>query len=311
MTNDQLITLKEERVPIIQGKPFYNESLPTALEQAQKYAGKKGYVASMPHLLLNFPHSKWYTANSEEDVGIDTEGQFGEKGQPVVLTIHGGGILGTPERIKRAYADKLTPQYAAKFSPEEFAAVLRGEIVGRKGRFPVYRYEEFLEESASATFLEDHRVYGVLRSFESAKKQPSGDRQKITDLVNQTQVIVYAGGKQRAAEAMERAAKVYKDGKLGVWHPFNTERFNSTQAQGRLLFLGYFPHCGLSGLDGLYYDGRFLGVAAEPHSVRGKREARAEKNVRPTLDQILRVSQEHVSLAGRKEFEDAIKTLYR
>ena len=165
MTTDQLVTLKEERVPVIQGKLFYNENLPTALEQAQRYVGKKGYVASMPHLLLNFPHQEWYTANSEDLVGIDTDGLFGEKGQAVVVTYHGGGILtGHPQRIQKAYGEKLTPQYAGKLTNPEFAAALRGEVLP-KGKAPVYKFEEFLEESASSTFLEDHLVYCVVLSF--------------------------------------------------------------------------------------------------------------------------------------------------
>ena len=264
----------------------------------------------MPHLLLNFPHQEWYTANSEDLVGIDTDGLFGEKGQAVVVTYHGGGILaGHPQRIQKAYGEKLTPQYAGKLTNPEFAAALRGEVLP-KGKAPVYKFEEFLEESASSTFLEDHLVYGVVRSFESAKAQPSGNGQKISTLADHTQVIVYAGGKQRAAEAMESAAKVFKDGKLAVWHPFNAEAFDVTQAQGRVLFLNYLPCDGLYGSYYLNYGGRFVGVAAEPHS--GKmRNARVEKNPRPTLDQVLRAGQDHVSPAGRRAFEQEIRGLYR
>ncbi len=47
------ITLdKEVRVgKDVQGKRFYNQSLPNSLREAQEYAGKDGYVASMPQLL--------------------------------------------------------------------------------------------------------------------------------------------------------------------------------------------------------------------------------------------------------------------
>ena len=315
MTSDQLITLKEERVSVIQGKPFYDKSLPKALAQAQHYAGKKGYVASMPHLMLNFPHQEWYTANSEDLVGIDADGLFGEKGQAVVVTYHGGGIFaGHPQRIQKAYDEKLTPQYAGKITTPEFAAALRGEVLPR-GKAPVYKFEEFLEESVSATFLEDYPVYGVVRSFENAKSQPSGSGQKIADLVNHTQVIVYAGGKQRAVEAMERAAKVYQDGKLGVWHPFNVESFDVTQAQGRLPFLVINPDYGLSGYISLNYGGRFVGVvAAEPHRVR-KRVARAEKNGAPSLDTLVRSvlaeSKELIAPRLNADFERRVRASLR
>lgn len=312
MTENSFVTLKQEVTPTIVGKPFYNDSLPKALEQAQQYAGKKGYVASMPHLLLNFPHKEWYTANSEDDVGIDVEGKFGENGQLVVLTIHGGGILSSPARIRKAYADTLTLQYAAKFTPDEFTAALRGEVAGRKRKFPVYKYKEFLEESASSSFLEDHPVYGIVRSLKDAKVQPSGNDQKIADLVNHTQVIVYAGGTQRAAEAMERASKVYKDGKLGVWHPFKVDGFDATQAQGRLLFLNSNPYNGLGGNNSLNGIGRFVGVAPEAHRVRGKRDARAEKIAQPTLEQLARSIMGELSGAVgpdlRADFEKRVRT---
>lgn len=309
MTTEQPVILKEARIPVLQGKPFYDTSVPKALAQAQKYAGKKGFVATMPHLLLNFPHSEWYTANSEDISGIDTDGVLGVKGQAVVLTYHGGGILaGHPKRIQKAYADKLNAVYAAVLSPKEFTKALKGEVLA-KGKAPVYKYEEFLEESVSSTFLEDHPVYATARPLEDAKKQPSGSGQNIKDLVNHTQVIVYAGGKQRAAEAMERAAKVYTDGKLGVWHQFGASGFDAAQSQARVLFLYDSPFNGLVGDDSLY-GARFVGVvAAEPHS--GLRAARAEKICRSTLEQVLRLGQEHISPAGRKAFEQAARQLYR
>ena len=35
----------------IEGRSFYNSSLPDAIRAAQEHAGKDGYVASMPQLL--------------------------------------------------------------------------------------------------------------------------------------------------------------------------------------------------------------------------------------------------------------------
>ena len=93
----------ETRTIAIVGEPFYDQHLPKALQEAQKYAGKSGFVASMPQLLKGFPHAEWYTAVSEDDIGIDAEGKFGIRGEPVVVTVHGDGILALPKRIERAY----------------------------------------------------------------------------------------------------------------------------------------------------------------------------------------------------------------
>ena len=83
---------------------FFESYSTVALRRALRYAGDDGYVASLPQLLHarvsasydNIIWNTWFTANSEESV-ITTP-----QGNRVVVTVHGGGIFASPERIERS-----------------------------------------------------------------------------------------------------------------------------------------------------------------------------------------------------------------
>ncbi len=84
---------------------FYNSYLPEALRRALQYAGDDGFVASLPALLharANAPYDNiiwntWFNPNSEESVAKTPQGNH------VVVTVHGGGIFGSPERFEKLF----------------------------------------------------------------------------------------------------------------------------------------------------------------------------------------------------------------
>lgn len=249
------VTIWRELVEIL-GEPFPCKSLPESLRQTIEYVGDSGFIASMPQLLREFPHSRWYTAFSEEDVLIDKTGRFERKGRPVVITSHGKIILGTPERLEQAVKN-LTGTYAGKLTPEEATGLLEGQIRGEPTN--IWHYEDFVKQDS----LPEN--YSVVRPLSLAQQTKSG-RHDVNDLcdkegkVTDSQVIVYAGGVKAAQRVIERA-KEKLNSKLGVWHSFNENGFDaSTQPQGCLLFLGYcYDLDGGGGPD--YYDGGcFVGV---------------------------------------------------
>ncbi|MBI4448171.1 hypothetical protein HY643_04265, partial [Candidatus Woesearchaeota archaeon] len=105
-------SLKDKRIAdlIALGKTFYSDKrdregrcvgMPDALRQALTYAGPEGVIASMPELiaskcLAGYDHefwNHWYTTLSEEDIGIDKKGLHVKKDKPVLVVLHGGGIL--------------------------------------------------------------------------------------------------------------------------------------------------------------------------------------------------------------------------
>ncbi len=266
----------------VEGRVFYNTNLPNALRLAQAYSTKDGYIASMPQLLhgrnvASFTDeiwTNWYTANSEEDVVTDSQGRFGKKDRPVVVVLHGGGILGSPERIEKAYVPKLTDQRAAKFSDEEARAVLEGRMPDEK-TVPVMTYNDFVK----ATGLPMR--YGVVLDFDKAKSTKSDD-QKVSDLYDNPLVIARAGGVKQAKQALDRAKEKFQTENYGNWHPFND--IDPRQAQGRLLFLSDDDYDGLGGYGGLDGDGRFVGVAPEALSASTNGAPVLEERVKSALD---------------------------
>src|SRR3989339_599691 len=88
---------------IKEGKPFYctdeddkgnSIGVALSLQQAIEYAGTDGIVANMPYLIAgksqadkkNYLWGDWFTALSEENIGIDKSGSFVKAGAPVVIT---------------------------------------------------------------------------------------------------------------------------------------------------------------------------------------------------------------------------------
>ena len=138
-----MAVLIDQVVKNVEGESFQDASLPKALAAAQKYAGKEGYVASNPRLLKgrvlapfdNEIWANWYTANSEEDVGKSPQGK------DVYIAVHGGGILGSPNRIKDAYKEGLTDKSAAKFTDKEIQDLLAGKLPDGT-TIPVYTFND-------------------------------------------------------------------------------------------------------------------------------------------------------------------------
>jgi len=253
---------------VTNGKPFYSDKrdskgnrigVAVALEQALDYIGSDGVVASMPFLIAgksqadasNYLWKDWFTALSEEDVGIDKRGKFVKAGNPVVVTVHGGGIL-TPDRIMQAYNEGLSGQNAAKLRDEEFDNLLNG-ILPSGESIELYDIDDVKKASIPNPFGR----YGVVMDFETAKSKPSGYHSK-TDFMNNELVIARAGTLEYLDNYFEKAKR--SEGKVGNWHRLNEIDYH--QAQGRVLFLN-INYNGLSGYINLNYDGRFVGVAPE------------------------------------------------
>jgi len=245
---------------ILNGRIFFSDrkedekwvGLPIALEEAIAYAGKDGIV-TMPEFVAAKAHvpkthgfwKNWHTVHTEENIGIDTEGRFYERNQPVLVVMHGGGLL-TPERIKQAYKDGLLAN-SARYTPDEFNSLLTGELPD--GKFPLFKLEDVTESLAVP-----HR-FGIVMPYSDAQATPSSYHSKEDFLQNK---LVIA----RCAGSLDKLAAFYDKAKgssgVGNWHPF-AGRDPSTP-QGRVLFVGY-SYYGLDGGINLNLDGRFVGVA--------------------------------------------------
>ena len=222
----------------MQARMFFEPHIPTALRRARNYAGDRGFVASMPQLLharANAPYDNviwntWFTANSEESV-VRTP-----QGNRVVVAVHGGGILASPERIERSlHADLrrtnpegITAQTAAKISAQEARDVLVGKLPDG-AVIPVYSFAELKRGIADLP-----RRFGVILDFELARQSKRG-YERFEVLREDPNMIARAGGVAPLAAYLDKFQRRHGTERMGNWHPYN--RIDPDQPQTRIPFL--------------------------------------------------------------------------
>ena len=217
---------------------FFEPHIPTALRRARNYAGDHGFVASMPQLLHARAHASydnviwntWFTANSEESV-VRTP-----QGNRVVVAVHGGGILASPERIerslhadlRRANPEGVTAQTAAKISAQEARDVLVGKLPDG-AVIPVYSFAELKRGIADLP-----RRFGVILDFELARQSKRG-YERFEVLREDPNMIARAGGVAPLAAYLDKFQRRHGTERMGNWHPYN--RIDPDQPQTRIPFL--------------------------------------------------------------------------
>jgi hypothetical protein len=212
----------------------------------------------MPYLIAgkakadkqNYLWQNGFDALTEEVVGIDKDGKFTTAGKPIILEVHGGGIL-TPDRIFKAYSDGLV-NGSAKYTTEEFEELLDGKLPNGN-QIQIYNLSDVENKSIPNSFGQ----YAVAIDFETAKATNSGYYKKSGFLSNPF-VHARAGTLEYLEEYYEKA----KDNAGDVGNHHNLANVDPNQPQGRVLCLNY-GYYGLSGSGGLNYYGRFVGVAPE------------------------------------------------
>ena len=222
----------------MQARMFFEPHIPSALRRALQYAGDDGFVASMPQLLHARSHAPydniiwntWFTANSEESVVRTPQGNH------VVVAVHGGGILASPERMERSlHADLsrnnpegLTGQTAMKISLKEARDVLEGRLPDGS-EIAVYPFEEFKRGITNLP-----RRYGVVLDFDLARQAKRG-YERFEVLKDEPNMIVRAGGVEPLGRYLDRFQARHDTKVMGNWHPYN--RIDPDQPQTRIPFL--------------------------------------------------------------------------
>ena len=266
---------------------IFEPHIPTALQRALEYAGDEGFVASLPDLLharANAPYDNivwntWFTSHSEECV-VRTP-----HGSPVVVAIHGGGILGTPERFEKSlYADMdhrsaagLTGEGAAKITLQEARDVLDGKLPDGT-EIPVYPFNEFRQGVDGLP-----RRYGVVTDFELARRTEKGFT-PFGVLRDEPNFIVRAGGGEAAAAYLDRFQARHDTRLMGNFHPF--DYVDPDQPQTRVIFLagnqggvgsegdyfyGYDSDYGIGGYAHMVGMARYIAIAPRNVPVSGLR----------------------------------------
>ncbi len=124
-----------------------------ALEDAQSWANDNNGRIESAHGILkqrckepfNGPSWGLFTANYEEDTGLDIEGRIGRKGKPVLVAIQGGGImLSSPQRMKDAYENR-TSEERPSIRQDEITHVLAGKLPNGQA-IKVYTLDQLAKE---------------------------------------------------------------------------------------------------------------------------------------------------------------------
>jgi hypothetical protein len=295
---------KEYRVEVkLSGKVFQNDTIAAALSDAQEY----GTPLSLPLILRRRIESfddggtieklfnvlshrswtefdsdtsiwMWFTALSEEAVGIDRDGKFVERGEPVVITTHGDGILANPERIKKAYKEGLVyiGGNGAALTQQEIDSLLyENNINGRE--IKVLSYKEFLEESLKPYFLLDNCRIAIVRGLkDSIKSHSSSGFTLVESLLDNAEFAVYAGNREQGAQYIKMVDEKFSSetplftnkGRFGLWRTLNSVGnfygpvdFYNFQPRGNFLVAADNRHkYGISSDNFLRSIGRFISV---------------------------------------------------
>ncbi len=265
---------------------FFESFCANALRSAQRYAGKEGYVASIPHLLHargqasyeNIIWNTWFFSSSEESVVVTP------KGNPVVVTVHGQGFLSDPDRIEQAVrADLnrynehgLTGQYAVKITQSEAKNLLDGKSPAGND-LPLFSYQEFRDYGGILP-----RNYGVILDFEIAKK--SGNGYIDFDVLRKDPLMICRSGGEDAANAyLDRFMERNNTKKMLFAHKLNN--IEPSQPQTRLISLGgNSGGTGSEGHDGLDWGyGEDWGLAATGPVDMGRYVGVAPRDIQNSL----------------------------
>ena len=264
----------------------FEPHIPTALQRALEYAGEDGFVASLPQLLharANAPYDNiiwntWFTSNSEECV-IETP-----QGNHVVVAVHGGGILATPERFERSLNADMDHRNsegitggATKITSQEARDVLNGKLPNGI-EIPVYPFDEFRR---GINDLPIH--YAVITDLELAGKTKKGFT-PFEVLKEDPNFIVRAGGVEAAAAYLDRFQARHDTKLMGNFHPFRWVDPNKPQTRAIFLagnkggegsegdyFYGYDSDYGIGGWAHMVGMARYVAVAPRDVSVSGLR----------------------------------------
>ncbi len=222
----------------MQAEIIFEPHISSALRRALHFAGDDGFVASLPQLLhsrANAPYDNiiwntWFTSHSEENVVTTKQGNH------VVVAVHGGGILATPERFEKSLHADLNPSnpegltntLAAKISEREARDVLEGKLPGGTV-IPIYPFSEFKRGIANLPMR-----YGVILDFELARRTEKGF-QSFDVLRDEPNMIVRAGGAEPLEAYLDKNQSRHNTKLMGNFHPF--DYVNPDQPQTRVIFL--------------------------------------------------------------------------
>lgn len=247
------------------GSSFFDHQSINALTAAQQYAGKNGFVVSMPEFLhasvlsQDYSDSLWQgdtVALSEICVGKT------KKGSPVAIFTHGFGLVSSLDRLERynmAVEDSMSKMqkrplpYDSLLSGDEINLLLEGKISKRE-QIPVYSFNKFKRGISDLG-----RKYAVVMPWSEALKCANGYRAADV-FYDDPAFIVEAGGVNAAGLFIDKLkAKDTYSSNTNFVNSLSLTLMNPDSPSGKLLVFqptrGGIYGCSLTN------GGRFIAVS--------------------------------------------------
>ncbi|MBS3149366.1 hypothetical protein J4455_01565 [Candidatus Woesearchaeota archaeon] len=276
MTNTQIqeqskILVPKRIITNLEGKEFYNNSVPEALKSLQKEGYTPVYMPQLADARIEADGDSrvwqtWFTTPSIRATGRT------KQGNPVVVYAHTNNYLSTPENIEQAISEGL---------------------VNNAGRIPQGEFQRLVDLEGLTDESGNKLVFLV--DYDKFRNSPSG-LINVSDALEHPQVIPFLGGEERAQRYLEKHKTVFGP-RIGVWYTDDLR----DEPLARLLYLGDYDD-GLGGLNYLGYGARFLGV-------RDSAEGASSKIPKPSIDQVLKIAEDYLGRASLRDFTERVHKL--
>src|SRR3989344_8722044 len=197
MTNTQIqeqskILVPKRIITNLEGKEFYNNSVPEALKSLQKEGYTPVYMPQLADARIEADGDSrvwqtWFTTPSIRATGRT------KQGNPVVVYAHTNNYLSTPENIEQS-----------------ISAVL----VNRAGRIPQGEFQRLVDLEGLTDESGNQLVFLV--DYDKLRNSKSGVI-KVSDALKHPQTVPFLGGEERAQRYLEKH-KIVLGQNIGVWH---------------------------------------------------------------------------------------------
>lgn len=196
--------------------------------------------------------------------------------------------------------DHTTDNYFSK--PENITSSIKEGLVNGAGVIPQPYFEAMVDKD-EITDEQGNRLVWVLKGkkYEEFRKSSSGII-LVKNALKHPQPIPFIGGEERAKRYLERYEEVCGNS-IRIRHSDDLNKYGN-EPLGRLLYVG------LDDSDGLNGDG-YLSGGARLVGVRDGAKGATQKISRPSLEQILKILEDHVPNASKPEVESRLRTLYK
>ena len=269
-------------IPVtIEGKEFYADRTDKALKALVEERYTPLFMHQLADARIQAPKDSvlwknWYTTPSIRATGTT------KQGSKIVVYAHIPNCYSNPDNITRE--------------------IEKNRLVNGAGILPRKEFQRLVDLDESKDNLGNRLVWTV--DYDTLRKSPS-EVIPVEQALEHPQTIPFLGGEERARRYLERHKEVFGK-QIRIRHSDDLK----DEPLARPLFAGSaYCYGDLGGGNDFGSLGRFVGVRADGARSKTGR-ASPPKILRPSLEQILKLSSGFVPDVARGEFKERVEALY-